>query len=81
MLSGKDSDFYHENSIEAFKEIGNTPSLLGFVLLYLSSIAFYNLFGLSVAKYAIVHFPLHCCCVLIICAMYKIFVVRSSDPY
>jgi len=40
----------YENSIDALYQIGNSPRLLIFCLLYLISIAFYNYFGLAVTK-------------------------------
>ncbi|KAK7481163.1 hypothetical protein BaRGS_00027596 [Batillaria attramentaria] len=40
----------YENSIDALYQIGNSPKLLAFCLLYLVSIAFYNYFGLAVTK-------------------------------
>lgn len=49
-LPGKDGDGVHENAIDAFVMLGNNMGLLITVLLYWCSIAFYNFFGLSVAK-------------------------------
>ena len=40
----------YENSIDALYQIGNSPRLLVFCLLYLTSIAFYNYFGLAVTR-------------------------------
>ena len=40
----------YENSLDALYQIGNSPRLLIFCLLYLVSIAFYNYFGLAVTK-------------------------------
>ncbi|KAL8602688.1 hypothetical protein ACOMHN_058641 [Nucella lapillus] len=40
----------YENSLDALSQIGNSPRLLVFCLLYLVSIAFYNYFGLAVTK-------------------------------
>ena len=40
----------YENSLDALYQIGNSPRLLVFCLLYLVSIAFYNYFGLAVTK-------------------------------
>lgn len=40
----------YENSIDALYQMGNSPRLLIFCLLYLVSIAFYNYFGLAVTK-------------------------------
>ncbi|XP_064622431.1 solute carrier family 35 member F6-like [Lineus longissimus] len=40
----------YENSLDALYQIGKSPRLLIFCLLYLFSIAFYNYFGLAVTK-------------------------------
>ena len=48
-IPGKDGGRY-ENSLEAFKMMSENGVLMAMVLLYLSSIAFYNFCGLSVAK-------------------------------
>jgi drug/metabolite transporter (DMT)-like permease len=48
-IPGADNGSY-ENALDAFVQIGNSSSLLIFNIGYLLSIAFYNFFGLSVAK-------------------------------
>eukprot|EP00164_Ancoracysta_twista_P002055 GFYU01002707.1.p1 GENE.GFYU01002707.1~~GFYU01002707.1.p1 ORF type:complete len:403 (-),score=130.55 GFYU01002707.1:286-1494(-) len=48
-VPGDDHGSY-ENAMDALAMIGNSGSLLFFVFLYWCSIAFYNFFGLSVAK-------------------------------
>lgn len=49
-VPGSDVNNSYENSLDAIYQIGNQPRLLVFCLLYLSSIAFYNYFGLAVTK-------------------------------
>ncbi|XP_067682026.1 solute carrier family 35 member F6-like [Haliotis asinina] len=49
-IPGKQVNNSYENSLDALYQIGNSPRLLIFCLLYLISIAFYNYFGLSVTK-------------------------------
>jgi len=48
-IPGDDNGSY-ENALDALVQIRNSPSLLIFNIGYLLSIAFYNFFGLSVAK-------------------------------
>eukprot|EP01100_Stratorugosa_tubuloviscum_P008728 TRINITY_DN3631_c0_g1_i2.p1 TRINITY_DN3631_c0_g1~~TRINITY_DN3631_c0_g1_i2.p1 ORF type:complete len:191 (+),score=52.98 TRINITY_DN3631_c0_g1_i2:888-1460(+) len=42
--------FFHDDSIDALVQIGNSMFLLAFCLVYIFSISFYNFFGISVAK-------------------------------
>lgn len=49
-IPGDDPGGRYENSIDALYQLGNSPKLLIFCILYLISIAFYNYFGLAVTK-------------------------------
>ncbi|XP_061183493.1 solute carrier family 35 member F6-like isoform X3 [Saccostrea echinata] len=49
-IPGSDVNNSYENSLDALYQIYNEPRLLVFCLLYLTSIAFYNYFGLAVTK-------------------------------
>ncbi|KAK3597431.1 hypothetical protein CHS0354_040171 [Potamilus streckersoni] len=49
-IPGSDVNNSYENSLDALYQIGNSPRLLAFSLLYLLSIAFYNYFGLAVTR-------------------------------
>jgi hypothetical protein len=49
-IPGSDINNSYENSLDALYQIFHEPRLLVFCLLYLSSIAFYNYFGLAVTK-------------------------------
>jgi hypothetical protein len=49
LIPGSDGGSY-ENAVDGFVMIGNNMTLLGLVLLYWLSIAFYNFTSLSVAK-------------------------------
>jgi len=49
-IPGSDVHNNYENSVDALYQITNSPRLLVFCLLYLSSIAFYNYFGLAVTR-------------------------------
>ena len=49
-IPGSDVNNSYENSLDALYQIANSPRLLAFCLLYLTSIAFYNYFGLAVTR-------------------------------
>lgn len=49
-VPGADVNNSYENSLDALYQIANEPRLLVFCLLYLTSIAFYNYFGLAVTR-------------------------------
>ena len=49
-VPGSDVNNSYENSLDALYQIANEPRLLVFCILYLTSIAFYNYFGLAVTK-------------------------------
>ena len=49
-IPGSDVNNNYENSLDALYQIANSPRLLVFCLLYLTSIAFYNYFGLAVTR-------------------------------
>ncbi|WAR19076.1 S35F6-like protein [Mya arenaria] len=49
-IPGSDVQDKYENSVDALYQISNSPRLLLFCLFYLSSIAFYNYFGLAVTR-------------------------------
>lgn len=40
----------YENIVDAFVQVGQAPGLLGLIIAYIFSIAFFNFFGLSVSK-------------------------------
>ncbi|KAH3856305.1 hypothetical protein DPMN_098891 [Dreissena polymorpha] len=49
-IPGADVGNKYENSVDALYQMANSPRLLVLCLLYLSSIAFYNYFGLAVTR-------------------------------
>lgn len=70
----------YENSIDALIMIKNNPKLAVFCVLYLSSIAFYNFFGLSITKtLTAVHRTLLDACRTIIVWVASLFIYYAVD--
>ncbi|XP_059140313.1 solute carrier family 35 member F6-like [Physella acuta] len=49
-IPGSDADNRYENSLDALVQMGHNGKLMAMCILYLSSIAFYNFFGLAVTR-------------------------------
>ncbi|XP_054756544.2 solute carrier family 35 member F6-like isoform X1 [Lytechinus pictus] len=71
----------YEDSIDAMLQIGNSPRLLAFCLLYLLSISGYNYFGLSVTKsLTAVHRTLIDACRTIVVWIVGLVIYYAFDP-
>lgn len=80
-LPGDNSGSY-ENVIDAFVQIGQAPGLLGLIIAYIFSIAFFNFFGLSVSKtLSTVHRTLIDACRTILVWLTSIILYYAGTPF